>query len=344
MTGPALQEVPASRYATWFDANHGRLSGRSPFHDPRWLQAVSDGIGFDLGFVGAFSGSDLTAVIPGFLARRGPVRLFGSPLRGTMTSYLGPVALAPAPTEVERRELIVAAAAFARRRWRARYARFTVRDADGSALPLPGPGWHQQRPPSYRLDLSPGEDEVFAGLKSSCRRNIRKAAREGVEIVDLDDPALFFDILQDTFRRHASTSWHPPRFFASIIDALVPPGLLWGLGARYEGEIIAAGLFLHDDREIHFLSGASRAGHGSLPTSYLLHWHAIARAIGEGLSVFNSEASGIRSIDEFKETYNPVLERRGTLVRAPWPVWRAQKTLLRWNKGVRRLRSRVATG
>jgi hypothetical protein len=344
MSEPTLREIRAGDYTAWFEGNRASLAGRSPFHEPAWLEAASRGVGFRLGFIGAYEGRELTAVVPGFLARRGPFRLFGSPLRGTMTSYLGPIALGQGLGGDAERELIVRSADFARRRWSARYARFTVRNAPAAAASPPGPRWHQQRPPSYRLELGPGEDAVFAACKSSCRRNVRKAARAGVEIVPFADPGGFHRLLQDTFRRHASSSWHTPRFFESIVGELAPRDLLWCWGARYQDAIIAAGLFLHDDHEVHFLSGASAAAHGNLPTSYLLHWHAISHAIRDGIGVFNTEASGIRSIDEFKETFNPELERRGTLMRAPKPLWTAQKAFLRWNKGVRRLRSRVAIG
>ena len=344
MTDLVLRELDADAYAAWFRATRPLLEGRSPFHEPDWLGAAASGVGFRLGFIGAYEGDELTAAVPGFLARRGPLRLFGSPLRGTMTSYLGPVAVGPRPSEEAQRELIVRAADFARRRWHTRYVRFTVRDAPEAVTFALGPDWHQQRPPSYRVDLTPGEDAVFASFKSSCRRNVRKAAREGVEIVPFEDPRGFHRLLRDTFRRHDSSTWHSPRFFESVIGRLAPRGLLRGWGACYEGEIIAAGLFFHDEREIHFLSGASATGHGNLPTSYLLHWHAIADAIREGIQVFNSEASGVRSIDEFKETFNPARERRGTLMCAPPPVWKAQRAFLKWHKGMQRFRSRVAIG
>ena len=38
------------------------------------------------------------------------------------------------------------------------------------------------------------------------------------------------------------------------------------------------------------MSGASFPDNGSLPTSYLLHWHAITTAIDRGCHVFNSDA------------------------------------------------------
>ena len=344
MTELALRELGVAEYASWFEANRSALRDRGPFHEPAWLDAAARGVGFDLGFIGAFEGGELVGAVPGYLTRRGPLRLFGSPLRGTMTSYLGPVTLDPAIATDDHRDLVVACTAFARTTWRATYVRFTLRDAPAERIPPPGADWHVQRPASYRLDLSPGEEAVFAGLRSHCRRNVRKAARAGVEIVPLDDPGLFYRILQDTFRRHDSTSWHPPRFFETIMGELPPLGLLWGWGARYDEQIIAAGLFLHDDREMHFISGASLHEFGSLPTSYLLHWHAIAAAAREGLLVFNSEASGIPSIDQFKETFNPVRERRGTLIWAPRAVWVAQRAFKQWHKSVRHIRGRIAVG
>ena len=288
---------------------------RSPFHHPAWLDAVSQGTGFEVRFIAVVDGSEIVGAVPGFLTQRGPLRLFGSPFRGTMTSYLGPLSLDPNFSGDAAREVMIACADFARRRWWTPYAQFTTRDATPEKAPLPA-GWHEQRPGSYRLDLGPGEDALFAQLKSNCRRNVRKAAREGVEVVAFDDAAQFHAILVETFHRHGSSNWHPPKFFSAIIG-LAAHDLLHAWAAQYQGQTIAAGLFLHDDREMHFLSGASLPKFGSLPTSYLLHWHTISTAAREGLSVFNSEASRIPSIDSFKESFNPVLERRSTLIHAP---------------------------
>ncbi len=341
MTDPVLRTIDEARYTAWFDANRSDLRYRGPYHDPAWLRAVARGTGFHLGFIGVLDGAELIAAVPGFLAQRGPFHLFGSPLRGTMTSYLGPVALDDRFEGTGQRDLVHACADFARREWHASHTRCTVRDAPPQLLPPLGPGWHEQRPGSYRLDLSPGEDALFRGLKSHCRRNVRKAEREGVEIVSLDDANLFYRILQDTFRRHGTSSWHSARFFNSLMQELPSRGLLWGWGARYREQIIAAGLFLHDENEVHFISGASLQKYGALPTSYQLHWHAIATGAGMGLRTFNSDASGIPSIDQFKETFNPVRERRNTLMWSPPSIQIAQRAFRSWSRNIRRLRSKI---
>jgi lipid II:glycine glycyltransferase (peptidoglycan interpeptide bridge formation enzyme) len=116
---------------------------------------------------------------------------------------------------------------------------------------------------------------------------------------------------------------------------------LWSWGARYDGKIVAAGLFLHDDKEAHFLSGASLPAYGSLPTSYLLHWHAIERAAGCGLRSFHSEASKVRSIDRFKESFRPTVERRYTLIWSPRSVRRAEGLFISASGRLRQLRNRL---
>jgi hypothetical protein len=160
----------------------------------------------------------------------------------------------------------------------------------------------------------------------------------------LEDAHLFYQMLDETFRRHGTTSWHPERFFQLLIAGLVPRDLLWARGARYEGHIVAAGLFLHDDQEVHYVSGASFPQFGSMPTSYLLHWSAIETAARNGLRVFNSDASRVRSIDQFKESFRPTLDKRYTLIWSPETVYRAQKIFISAYRNLRQFRAWLKPG
>lgn len=336
-----LKVISEAAYNDWFTHNYQQLAHRSPFHHPAWLAASGEGVGFKNVYIGMYEGRELVGALPGYLARRGPVRLFGSPMRGTMTSYLGPTGFDLAATPEGMVDLILQCNEFVRKQWHVPYARFTLRNAPAAGkLSLPE-NWKQQRAGSYRLDLSPGEEAVWTGLKSDCRRNIRKARKAGIEIEPLRDPTLYFQMLDETFRRHETTSFHSETFFQLVLDGLVPADRLWAWRAMYEGQEIAVGLFLHDDREVHFISGASLPEFGNLPTSYLLHWHAIVTGINAGLCVFNSDASRVRSIDRFKESFRPTLEKRYTLIWAPRYVYSAQKKLIAGYHALRRLRARL---
>jgi hypothetical protein len=331
--------ISTQQYEAFYRRHYEELRHRSPFHHPAWLNASAAGVGFKQVFIGLFAEGELTAVIPGYVTRKGPFRLFGSPMRGVMTSYLGPTGVGLEPTPHRLAEIVEGCNAFVRRKWRVSYARFTLRNAPGEdKLPL-GDDWKQQRAGSYRLDISRGEDEVWKGLKSDCRRNIRKARKAGIEIAPLRDSKLFFQMLDETLRRHQTTSFQSGEFFDLIMDQLVRADRMWALRAIYKGEDIAVGLFLHDDKEVHYISGASSPKFGNLPTSYLLHWHAIESGMREGLQIFNSDASRVRSIDRFKESFSPQLEKRFTLIWAPAYVYKLQKRLISLYHNLRRVKS-----
>jgi CelD/BcsL family acetyltransferase involved in cellulose biosynthesis len=333
MAASGLREISGDEYRRWFESDTPALDHRSPFHHPAWLEAASVGVDFQLRFIGIVQSGELVAAVPGFLTRRGPFRLFGSPLRGTMTSYLGPVGV---PGDLDRTELVEQCSRFARAHWSVAYTRFSFRDAPTESRVSLGPGWRQSTPRSYRLDLTRGSDTLWTGLESDCRRNIRKAGRLGIATVDMNDARLFYEMLEETLRRHGSTSWQSESFFRSVMEALLPRNLLWSWGAHYDGKIIAASLFLHDENEVHYLSGASRPEYGSLPTSYLLQWKAIETGVSAGLKTFHSEASQVRSIDQFKESFRPVAERRHTLIWTPRIVRRAEKAYMDASRRIRR--------
>jgi CelD/BcsL family acetyltransferase involved in cellulose biosynthesis len=338
-----LTKISPEEYEEWFEDNYQILQNRSPFHHPAWLETVAHALNFKTGYIARYEEKELVAVIPGFLHRLGPIRLFGSPLRGTMTSYLGPVSLESFSSDQAKIDILSACGDFVRKEWGVPYSRFTLRNQPASETTL-SDNWAEQRPGSYRLDLTKGSEDLWKGLKSDCRRNIRKAREAGIEIVPLEDADLFFKMVDATFRRHGSTSWHKANFFRALISELVPRDLLWSWGARYQGKIISGAFFLHDDQEVHFISGASSPEFAYLPTSYLLHWNAIEVSANMGLRIYNSDRSRVPSIDKFKESFRPIFERRHTLIYAPGYLRRAQKIYMKTYSRFRQLKSHYNPG
>jgi hypothetical protein len=308
------------------------------------LKSSGQGIGFENVFVGILKAGEMVGVMPGYLARRGPVRLFGSPMRGTMTSYLGPIGFGITSQPEGMVDLIMQCNAFIRKQWHVQYARFTVRNAPTVGKLAMDKNWQQQRAGSYRLDISVGKDAVWEGLKYGCRRNFRKAREAGIEIMPLQDSSLFIDMLDATLQRHQTTRFQSARFFQKLLDELVQVDCLWPLSAIYNGKEIAVGLFLRDNREVHFISGASSPEFGNLPTSYLLHWHAIERGIQNGLKIFNSDPSRVSSIDRFKESFRPTLEKRYSLIWAPSYLYKAQKKFIAGYHNLRRFQAWLKAG
>lgn len=334
-----MRSITFDEYQEWYKRNCNSLYYNSPYHQPSWVNAVSRGINFEPVFIEISQASKLYTVIPAFFTKRGPFNLFGSPLRGALTSTLGPVSLYPIDLKTDILGLFDEVRDFARQKWGVHYCRFSTRFVKNDSILVLSSDWVIEQPGSYWLDISGGEEAVWNGLKSDCRRNIRKAQKLGIEVVPFNDMESYYRLLEKTYQRHGSSSWHPKKFFRIILEELVPQGIIWAWGASYQGEIIAACLFFHNDQEVHFISGASNPQFGNLPTSYILHWHAIETAIQKGLSVYYSDSSGVRSIDQFKEAFNPVLKKRYTMIWSPAPVKVAQSIFLFGNSSFRKLKS-----
>jgi Acetyltransferase (GNAT) domain len=300
----SFQVISPGVYRAWFAQHEAALQHRSPFHHPAWLDVVGRGSRGKVALVGAYHGGDLVAVVPGFLARRGPFLLFGSPLRGTMTSYLGPIGLRLEESPFGAVELIRSTRDFVRRQWGVNYTEFILpeRPPDASSV---GPQWRQAQPASYRLDLRAGEEALWAGLKQTCRTQIRKAERLGIKVVPLASARAYHQMHRDTFARWGMPPPHPESFFRIILDELVPRGLVWAWGAEHETRMVAAALFLRDADEVHYISGASNSADRSLPTSHLLQWHAITSAAQANHRVYDLTGRGVPSIDRFKEQFGP---------------------------------------
>ncbi len=303
MTSINLKEISPDEYKVWFTQHLPVLQGRSPFHQPSWLSATAKRSGYDIVIIGIFDGRTLTAALPGFRKRFGPVKLFGSPLRGTTTPYLGPLGIGSNGSLIS---LIKMCNSFAREHWGVIYTEFGLREFSTSCREELGASWEHGKWASYVLDLSPGEESLWAKMETRFRRHVRKSQRLGLRIVPLKDARLYYQMHNETLGRRGIRGWYSESFFRQLLDD-VPAEFLWAFGVEHEGNIIAAGIFFHDDCEVHYLSGASFSQYRSLPTSYLLHWHVVTSAVRAGLRIYDLGARPTANVDLFKKAFSPEL-------------------------------------
>ena len=321
MDGLRLRVMQPDAYRAWFDTERGAIERRSPFHEPGWLEAMDRVARGRLAVVGVYHGERPVGAVPGFLARRGPFRLFGSPLRKTLTTYLGPVLA----SGVDVAEVLDACERFVRREWGVDYTEITLREPPAGALDA---SWRPMPRGTYCLDLTRGEDGLWAGLKSRCRGAIRKCEKLGLGVVPLLDVGVHAEILRQTFARRGMQAPYSERFLASVLD-LATAGLVSGWGAEYDRRIIGNGLLLHDEREVHFLSGGTLSEYRGISSQTPLLWHAIASGARSGRHVFDFAGRGVQGIDDFKAGFGPQSVDYWSASRAPRQVRVAERLAAR---------------
>ena len=322
-----LKEISPDEYKEWFEQHLTVLQGRSPFHQPAWLNAVAKGSRYEVVVIGIFDGASLVAATPGFLIRFGSIRLFGSPLPGTMTPYLGPLGINLGDFNGGVYQLMMDCTSYARAHWRVSRTEFTFREPSTPPSEDLGPSWERRKTTHYSLDLTCGEKALWAKMQTRFRTSIRKCERLGMRIVPLDNTHSYYQMLNETLARRATSSWHSESFFQRLLDN-VPAEFLWAVGVEYQGKMIAAGIFVHDACEVHYLSGASLSEYRSLPTSYLLHWHVVTSAVRAGLRIYDLGGRPNANIDLFKRSLSPQVATYWSLTHSSTAVRYAQKFLL----------------
>jgi hypothetical protein len=169
---------------------------------------------------------------------------------------------------------------------------------------LEGLGFEMIARREFVLDLQRSEDELWQTLEYKRRKNIKKAARQGVSLTDLSGEGgaaelrrLQIESGQRIARRGGRDIGRKGIRAADPVLVLMESGLARLVGAVADGEVVSAGLFTcFNGLVYHMLSGHSRKGlEVQAPT--LLLWETIRRYKQEGARWFNLSGCKVEAAD-----------------------------------------------
>jgi FemAB-related protein (PEP-CTERM system-associated) len=135
------------------------------------------------------------------------------------------------------------------------------------------------------LDISPGEKNVWdSRLKSTTRRNVRKAQQSGLEVVEGHEHIDEFVRINAKNMHRLGTPAHHRRFFHNIIK-FIPEAFL--LMAR-KGKAFAGGTLLAPFKDtVNMPWVGSLEEYFELRPNNLIYWEAITRSIQRGFRFFD---------------------------------------------------------
>ena len=233
------------------------------FHTAAWAKVLSETYHYRPVYFALFDGNSLLGLIPMmelrsvFGARRGVSLPF--------TDYCDPVIF----DGLEIRDIVEVIKEYGRER---RWESIEIR---GRCFP----DTTEKSTSFYRhtLDLGSDAEQTFSRLKSNTRRNIRKAAREGVE-VEISTSAQAVD---EYYRLHCMTRKRhgvPPQprsFFHKIHEHVIAQNLGFVVLACHEDKTIAGSVFFGFKDSAVYKFGASDIAYQNLRPADLVMWEAI---------------------------------------------------------------------
>jgi hypothetical protein len=277
------------------DEEWGHLLEKTPhtlFHEPIWAHVIEEGFGGETCCLVLERDGEIEGGILGFFQRIlwAKFLFFSYPYGGAIGQIPTHDGLARLLTEFARKERIS-----------------RVRVADSPLLPsTPSDGFSRIKQETHMLCINERTyDEIWATFKSSIRRNVRKAIRNGVTMEEtMGQPGIdeFFSLYLESMRRNRAVPKYSRKLVAAILDRIVKTGKGALLLARREGQAIAGILVVDSEQASHYLMGGSRTDALKYRSNDLLFSEAIKRAVDKGFAFFDFLPSGIEdhSLVQFK--------------------------------------------
>lgn len=138
--------------------------------------------------------------------------------------------------------------------------------------------------------LPSDEAAVWGAMRGTCRTRIRKAEKLGVVAEPTNDPvfaAYFYHFFMKVLAGKGRLPAYDIEFPRALMASLIPADRLFAVWAKYQGEVIGAAFYAHDERAMYYLDGASDPDYLHLSPNELLHWTAMKLAIRRGIPLFN---------------------------------------------------------
>ena len=134
------------------------------------------------------------------------------------------------------------------------------------------------------------EDDVLAGMNQQWRRNIKKAAKAGVEVTHgtPEDLKAFHDLYAHTAERDHFTP-RPLSYFETMFTALLAeePDRIRLYLARHEGDLVAATVWVRVGGHTWYSYGASSTEKRDVRGSNAVQWAMIRDSLAGGASVYD---------------------------------------------------------
>ena len=275
------------------------------FQSSAWLSFLQETQKGTPVLAGLQDGSRPLGYFLGMVVKKFGLKILGSPFPGWMTDYMG-FNLLPG---VARRVALEALQDLAFHQLKCIH--LECMDQLVTSEDCGGLGYQIRLYPSYQIELSKNENEIFEKMSGACRRCIRKSEREGVVVEEANDIEFadeYYAQLKEVFAKRSLVPTYDIDRVRALIEHLLPTGQLLLLRARNTGgDCIATGIFPAMNQTMHFWGGASWKKYQHLRPNEALHWHAMRYWKSQGIKCYDMGGGG-----DYKKKFG------GHRITTPW--------------------------
>ena len=149
---------------------------------------------------------------------------------------------------------------------------------------------------TYIIEDLSNMDEVFNNFTSSTRKDIRKAKKNGIEIIDSEDIEAFYKIIELTFKKKKLKARESLEFIRELYLKAKENNAVIMKFAIKDNIIYSASLYFYDNKTLYAVIGGSNREVKLLGSPQLLDLEVMKFASENGLS-FDFEGSMLEGVE-----------------------------------------------
>lgn len=148
---------------------------------------------------------------------------------------------------------------------------------------------HMHAEETWELDITAPEENLLKGMRDTTRYLIRRAPRDGVEIVKSDkvgDLGEFNKVYRETVDRNHFVPFSD-KYLKNEFDSFSKDNEVLIFLGKYQGETISSAMIIFWSNIAFYHHGASSFKYAKIPASYLLQWEVMKEAANRGCKTYN---------------------------------------------------------
>ena len=271
------------------------------FHDPDWLEILEETYPIKIQRLGVFDSGRLVGIMPLAIQRIAIFNVAGSPISRMATQYQGFLldheSFIPETLEALNKH---------QKNNKIDYIQFYFPEK------LPNQTFIDNKYAiedckTLIIDIDKTEEEILSGFERTCRGQINRARKTGIEIFEVENMEEWLDdywpIVSELYHLQNMPPPFPKQFYINLWEKLKGKNKMSVAVAKVESKIIASRINVYHKDWAYALDGAALQKYKKQGTNNILEWYLIKMAQERGLKKYDFIGANTPRIVTYKKQF-----------------------------------------
>lgn len=265
-----------------------RYPSKTIYHTYEWLEFIEESQGLEKVIYEIVMKDKIVGYLPGFIIKKGPIKIFGSPFPGWTTTYMGPLLDDTVPQQLffkEFKNLM--------EKERYHYAELCNRVLDVKIAKKEN--FIIEEGVTYVSEIKSNPEEILSSYSKSARKCVRRAMRNGLVVETTADSSFvdyYYSQLQEVFLKSKMKPTYSKNRVKLLMKKLLPKNKIILTWVKYENRVIATRIDMIDGLWMNSFGSASDKDYLKLNPNELARFHAMCVAAERGVKYYDMTGGG----------------------------------------------------